>query len=349
MFKDQHWKLSVITGAIALTLGIHYGFILEPIFGDSHWIHAVHGRLCYIPIVIAASWFGLRGALWAAGVISTAVLPYVFLRVQGAHNLSSELVEIVFYFAIAILAGALVDRELKIRKKHEQAQLELERGQRLSIIGQMAACVAHEIKNPLASIKGAVEIMCDGATVEKDRDEFQSLVTGEVRRIDGTVREFLEFARPKPTQLQTMNLSETVISTLRQLETQFADARIKLKIDVQHKLMVHGDHEKLRQVILNILLNALAASKEGSEIAVTLSPNASKKIALTIRDNGVGIPADELDKVFEPFYTTGATGSGLGMTVVKAIVDDHNGDIQLDSTVGAGTSVTISLPPEGDS
>ncbi len=177
-------KLLILAGATAITLAVHYGWLLEPLFGHVHWVHAIHGRLCYIPIVIAASWFGLRGGLYAAGVISVLVLPYVLTSVDDPHELASEAAEIVFYFAIAILIGVLVEREFTARRKQQEAQLQMERSQKLSLVGQLAAGVAHEIKNPLASIKGAADILTDDDTTRADREEFKEILQNEIRRID---------------------------------------------------------------------------------------------------------------------------------------------------------------------
>ena len=113
-------KILIIAATISLTVAIHYGWVWEPLFGHSTWIHAIHSRLCYFPIIIAAAWFGLRGGLISAAVISILVLPYIFGHDLGAGSFAMELVELVFYFGIGILVGALVDREMKSRKRNEQ-------------------------------------------------------------------------------------------------------------------------------------------------------------------------------------------------------------------------------------
>jgi len=173
MIEKKSQKIALIGFVITLTLGIHYGWLIEPFFRHVHWLHALHGRFCYIPIVISASWFGLRGGIYTAGLISVLVLPYILGQDLETHEIAGEFTEIVFYFAIALLTGALIDRELFARKKHQEAQLQLERSQKLSLVGKIAAGVAHEIKNPLASIKGAFEIIFDRKTSDKDKGEFQ--------------------------------------------------------------------------------------------------------------------------------------------------------------------------------
>ena len=342
--KDNKPKLLLVIGAVGLTLGIHYGWVLEPIFGHSGWVHAIHGRFCYIPIVVAASWFGIRGGVVTAAVVSLLVLPYIFLDLGHASNLSSELVEIVFYFAIAILTGALIDREWTIRKKQQQTQLQLERAHKLSMIGQMAAGIAHEIKNPLASIKGAVEIIGDKRTPEHEKNEFRQIALKEIKRADGTIHEFLQFARPKESRMENLDLSAALSSTIRQIETQAAAKGVYIKTDIEDGVMVSGDPEKIHQVFLNLLLNAMEASERGSTITISLQTTNEQTAIATVRDTGSGIAEEHASLIFDPFFTTKTTGSGLGLAVVKAIIENHRGTINISSKPGSGTSVSVSLP-----
>ncbi len=340
---DRRYKIATIAAITLLTTGIHYGYVLEPIFGDAHWIHAVHSRFCYIPIVIAAAWFGLRGGLWTATAISITVMPYVLGSKSSEHNFAGELVEIVFYFALALLIGALVDREWRARRRQQEMQLQLERSQKLSLVGQVAAGVAHELKNPLASIKGAVEIISDENTADSDRSEFREILFREIKRMDGTVTEFLEFARPKPTRIEQIDLSQLVQSSLRQLEAQAAKESIRIAEEIESGVSIEGDREKLHQLILNIVLNAIQASQAGSLIEIGLCARA-ENVELKFRDNGQGMSRNDLERIFEPFYTTRASGSGLGLAIVKSIIDAHGGVIDIQSEVNAGTTVTVRLP-----
>jgi signal transduction histidine kinase len=342
-FEKNH-KIAILAASIALTLAIHYGWVLEGIFGHTGWVHAIHGRFCYIPIAMAAAWFGLRGSLLAATVISVLVLPYIFVVKLHSVDLSGELVEIIFYYAIAVLAGALFDRELRIRKKQENTQLQLERSQKLSLVGRMAAGVAHEIKNPLASIKGAVEIMTDPSVSATDKKEFTEIASKEIKRVDGTIKEFLDFARPKELNFEKVDMHDLVNAGVRQMESQLAKSAIIIESDIQEDVFAYGDREKIHQVFLNLVLNAAEASGSGKSIHLTLKRTVEHRVQVTVRDNGPGMDKVHSERMFEPFYTTKSSGTGLGMAIVKAIVEKHNGRIHVNSEPGHGTEVVVELP-----
>jgi two-component system sensor histidine kinase HydH len=338
------YKMLILGGLTALTLAVHYGWILEPIFGHVHWIHAIHGRFCYIPIVMAAAWFGLRGGLYAASVISLLVLPLVIGTVLETHELVSEIAEIVFYYFIAVLAGALVDREFLARRRQQQAELQVERSQKLSLVGQIAAGVAHEIKNPLTSIKGAADILTDENTSDDEKQEFRGILHNEVRRIDNTVGEFLSFARPRDTVFKRMDFADLLQTCVRQTGTQAKQENISLTTEIEKNVMINGDSEKLHQMVLNLILNSVQASPPGATIAVRLEKRKGTQTALLISDSGSGIDDSDLERVFEPFYTTRASGTGLGLAIVKSIIDNHGGEVRLENNREKGTTATVILP-----
>ena len=353
MVKRTRTKLLILSATIALTVAIHYGWVLPYLFGHSAWVHAVHSRFCYVPIAVAAAWFGLRGGLISATVISMLVLPFVLapsLVVPSEHfaSLSSELVEMFFYYVFGILIGSLVDRELLLRQRHEQAQLQLERSRHLAVVGQMAAGVAHEIKNPLASIKGAVEIVGSESTPKEDRKEFQVLISKEIKRIDGTVKEFLEYARPRPTQLGPLNLSALIESTLRQLGAQQGDHKVRFETRIESGVSILGDGDKMHQAILNLLLNGIQASPHDAAIEISLNRTAGQNVVLVIRDHGGGISREHLARIFEPFFTTKPSGTGLGLAIVRGIVEDHRGTIEVASSEATGTTFTLTFPSAGE-
>ena len=339
--NHMRYKIAILTSTIALTVGIHYGWILEPIFGEQHWIHAIHGRFCYIPIVLGASWFGIRGGLIVAATISVSVLPFILSSALGEHNLWGELVEIIFYFAIAVLTGWIIERELSLRKKHEETTLQLEKAHKLSLIGQMTASVAHEIKNPLASIKGGLEIVLDKDTPETEKKEFEQIIFGEIQRMDNTIKEFLDFSRPKEVRTEKLDINAAITTVAKQLQKQADENNISINYNSHGPHFIHGDKEKIQQVLLNLILNALEASPNNSEILITARQK-DNKIIIDISDTGAGIPKDTLEKIFEPFFTTKSSGTGLGLAVVKTIIENHHGMITIDSG-SSGTRVNLSF------
>lgn len=347
MWEPEHrtTKLMILAGVIGLTLAIHYGLVLEPIFGDQHWIHAIHGRFCYIPIVIAAAWFGVSGGLLAALTISVAVLPYVLGSSLSEHNFAGEMVEIVFYFAIALLAGALFSRELRARQRTEDMRLQLERSHKLSLVGQIAAGMAHEIKNPLASIKGAVEIVGDESIAPEEREEFRGIIFKEIKRVNNSLSDFLEFARPGETKFADVNLTEIVETSQKQAQVQARKREITIDTDLAEGVIVRADREKIHQVLLNLLINAIAACEDGVQVKVSLKTDETDEHAIIkVEDEGHGIDAATLPKVFDPFFTTRSSGTGLGLAIAKSIVERHDGTISLANRTEGGVRATISLP-----
>jgi signal transduction histidine kinase len=342
MSKENTGKIVVVASVVAVTLAIHYGWVFQPIFGHQEWAHALHRRFCYIPIVVAAAWFGFRGGLITTTVISAFIIPYIYLS-PHASDPFTEYTEIVFYYALAGLAGGLVDRELKIRRQHEQTRLELEQSHRLSMMGQLAAGVAHEIKNPLASIKGAADILSDPSASAEDKRDFSEIVRREIKRIDTTVGEFLTFARPPEVVLSRMNWSSALQLTVRQFESQASSRGVTILAEIAPDLHINGDTEKLHQVTLNLLLNSLEASSSGGNITVALKSHDHRRVELTISDRGTGISPVDADRIFEPFFTTKSSGTGLGLAIVKSIVDNHRGTIAVTSEPGKGTTVVVAL------
>jgi len=348
MNRDSSSRILILAATISLTLAIHYGWLGHGHAGHGPLLKAVHGRLCYIPIVVSAIWFGLRGGLLCALIISTAIVPYILRTAIPRGELSGEATEIVFYFAIGALSGALVERERFQRRKMQEAQTKLEQTQRLSMMGQMAANVAHEIKNPLASVKGAADILAEDLAPGSPKREFAEIISKEIRRLDGTVQEFLDFARPQPFRFSLEKLADVLVSTLRQMEPQIASASLVLESKIpafdEH---VWADPRKLRQVFINLVLNAISATPHGGKITVELGKiieNDERFWVVKFSDTGSGIAPENLEKIFEPFFTLKSTGSGLGLAIVKSIIEQHSGRVEVSSKPGGGSTFTVLLP-----
>ncbi|MBD3217427.1 MAG: sensor histidine kinase [candidate division Zixibacteria bacterium] len=347
MFKTNKLYLILLIIITAATLTLHYyGLLFEGALGHSHLIHVIHARLCYIPIVLGAVWFGLRGGISTAVVISVFAFMYILLKpVVIAENLISEYTEIAFYLAIGGMAGVLVDRERTFARKKEEAERKLQHAQRLSMMGQMTASIAHEIKNPLGSIKGASQILKDDSLSDEEKQEFAEIIEKETDRLDFVVKDFLSYARPSPARFEIIDPREILNSASRQLNYQARENNINIHIDYNNAPLIKADSDKLRQVFLNILLNSFQAMPEGGKVEIKCSQENNHAV-ITVSDNGIGMPKSDMEKIYEPFYTTKSRGSGLGLATTKAIIEEHKGSIDVDSIEGKGTTLKIMLPVE---
>jgi two-component system sensor histidine kinase PilS (NtrC family) len=220
----------------------------------------------------------------------------------------------------------------------------VKRNERLAVIGELAAGVAHEIRNPLASISGSVELLKSGPEGE-DESVLMDIVLREIERLNSLITELLDYASPRPADVRAMDLCAVSRETVRvfRQDRSFEDTDVEVDAP-EGSVMVRADPEKLRQVLWNLLRNAAeAASGDGGAIRVHIVED-GEEVRLEVADNGAGIPAANLPRIFDPFFTTKARGSGLGLATVYAIVQQLEGDISVSSTEGQGTRFIVHLP-----
>jgi signal transduction histidine kinase len=213
---------------------------------------------------------------------------------------------------------------------------------RLASLGRMAANIAHEIRNPLAALSGAVEVMAAGAA-DDTRDRLAQIVLKETGRLNGIIREFLEYSRPAPLSRTPVNVAETVDEVLLLLEHQVGPGLLKVVREFPPALTWTVDRQQFRQAVWNLCLNAVQAMPDGGELRVTMTTLAGR-LVLRVHDSGEGIAAADLGQIFEPFFSTKSGGSGIGLALVHRIVQDHGGEIDVQSRPGAGSAFTVMLP-----
>jgi signal transduction histidine kinase len=347
--QSPRWLILVVAAMTAATVAFHYGILVPGSHGGL--LHAIHGRLCYIPIILAAIWFGVRGGLATAGAITLLTLPYPRIRgITDHHALVSEYTEMVFYVAIGLMTGVLIERQWRERRRSESLQRELARQERLSSLGQMAAGLAHEIRNPLGSIQGAAEILGDRAAEGSREGELFDVLKKESRRLGAVVDHFLGFARPHPLALAPTDVAGVVNRACAQIELDATARRITIARALEPGLpTLEADAGQLHQVLLNLLLNATSATADGGRVEVSAARgqrDGAPAVVIAVRDSGAGIPPEALPHVFDPFFTTRENGTGLGLSISHAIVRDHGGSIDITSRPGTGTTVSVALPVE---
>jgi two-component system sensor histidine kinase HydH len=230
----------------------------------------------------------------------------------------------------------------------EQRRLErrLRRQERFVALGKMAAGVAHEVRNPLSSIKGLATILGGKFPVGSQEEESARVLVREVERLNRAITELLDFARPLPLRPQPLAVRRLLEDSLALVRTDAQALGIEIRIEVPDGLpLLAADPDRLNQVLLNLYLNAIQAMEAGGTLTVTASLAADgRRLILAVEDTGSGLEAGDLDRVFDPYFTTKAAGTGLGLTMVQKIVEEHGGQTAVTSEPGRGTRVVVELP-----
>ncbi|HET7342543.1 MAG TPA: ATP-binding protein [Methylomirabilota bacterium] len=216
---------------------------------------------------------------------------------------------------------------------------------RLATLGRMAANIAHEIRNPLASLSGAVEVLAAGGQADDTRERLAQIVQKETERLNGIIRDFLEYARPVPLNRAPVNVAEIADEVLVLVEHRAAPGTLKIVREFRPTVVWSVDRQQLRQALWNLCVNALQAMPEGGELKVSMGATAGR-LTVRLTDTGEGIAADDLGHIFEPFFSTKPGGSGLGLALVHRIVQDHGGEVDVQSRHGVGTAFTLTLPAD---
>ena len=229
----------------------------------------------------------------------------------------------------------------------ERAQSELRRNRALSAVGQMTAQIAHEIKNPLGSIRFATEVLRRRGDQSEESKETLEIIDRSVNHLAAIVTELSEFARPKELNRTETDLNKLLDDLMPMVADRLSDKEMRIKREYANDLpSASFDPTELRKLFLNLIINAIDASEPGSEIEVKTSAPAKGLVAVAVTDHGAGMDPETRRRVFEPFYTTKQAGTGLGMAIAKKIAELHRGDLGVASRLGEGTTITVRLPVE---
>jgi len=240
----------------------------------------------------------------------------------------------------------------KIKNMEEQ----LRRVDRLRALGGLAAGMSHEVRNPLASISGSVQVLKDSLTLDGDNQHLMEIIIRETDRLNALVTDFLLFARPA-AKMTRIDLKDVITETINMFRNSPESRNIDIRAKLEDSLVINGDSRQLKQIFWNLLLNASHAMPDGGVLRIdsrlktqdhSLGSGGlglkSDSVEITISDTGVGIPADVIERIFDPFFTTKDSGTGLGLAVVHRIIEGHKGKIEVNSKEGEGTSFKITLP-----
>ena len=280
--------------------------------------------------------------------------------VEPSKNITKEALESVMVYAqqagLAIhnafmyqeLKAFSLQMEEKIQKTTavlRKTEAQLVRSDKLAALGQLAAGVAHEIRNPLTSINILIHSLTENYPAGSSNREDFKVIAEEINRINEIVDQFLRFAKPAPPLLAKAEVLSIFEETLQLLRPQIEKQQILVRKDFQPLPSILMDREQMKQAILNLLLNAVQAMPKGGRLALKgRVPEGNRWVQLSIQDSGVGIPGEDIDKLFNPFFSTREGGVGLGLSITHRIIDQHDGKIEVESAPGKGTLFTVWLP-----
>lgn len=337
---------------------------------DKLILHDFYRRISYFPIVVAAILYGIRGGVFLAACTSIAFIPHLhhFYHL-GPSAYLAELPEILLYFGAGIVTGAIAGREKRLRIKYQDLSRQLDRSykklhkqaatlveaeeqlhasQKLSALGQLSASLAHEVKNPLAAIRGSVEILSDDFPPDHPKHEFSQILLKETGRLSKTVEEVLRYSKqqqadaPSPRLVPMPGVLEQVAALLAN-NFRSKDIVLTRRLDDRaEQIMIDGD--KMAQVFINLLLNSCESLGEGGIVTVK-NRETEKEHEILFRDNGPGVAKEDREKIFTAFYSTREEGTGLGLAISSRIVESYGGSIRVETPEnGTGACFIISLP-----
>lgn len=250
---------------------------------------------------------------------------------------------------IGQLAGQFNEMTAELEKTR-QLQEQLQEAEKSAVVGRLASAIAHEIRNPLNYINLSLDhlrnkFQPEDESKQENFDKLTKQLKIEVDRINNQITDFLRYSRPVKLNLQPIDIRKVVEDSLRIVEPQAAETNIEISlVECENLPQAIGDAEVLRSVFNNLLINAThAMEKNGGNLNITLSTS-EDFVKIEIKDTGNGIPDENLEKIFEPYFSTKETGTGLGLAIVKRIVDDHNGKIDVESEENVGTEFIVELP-----
>ena len=347
----EAWRRFEKPGTIALMIVaislLHYSTAMH-----IHQAHGIYRRLYYFPILLGAFRYGVRGGLGAALATCALYAPHAFglIGFDPAFTLEKVL-EMVLYVAVALVSGILVDREHATLRQlrgtldeRDRMASQLLRSERLAAVGRLSAGLAHEIRNPLASIHGAAEVLGDDFPPGHPKARMVGIMREESRRLNDVLTRFLTFARGAPARPEPFDLAAEARAVAELAGRRPGDpvVVVEAREDLPPAL---GDAAQVRQVLLNLALNGLAAAGPGGRVTLEVVADAAA-VRCRVRDSGPGFSDEAAANFGTPFYSTTAGGTGLGLATSLRLVEDLGGTLAIDRTAPGGC-VELGLPRAG--
>jgi two-component system, NtrC family, sensor histidine kinase HydH len=352
--KQSLARILVVVAGIAAATALHYLTSPSLIL----W-HELFQRLYYLPIVYAAIYFGWRGGLVASAGAALCYIPHILMAWHHMPDYAiNQYAEIIVFFLVGTVTGVLADRGREHRMELEAASEQLakanrdlqssfeqiKRADRLSAIGQLSASLAHEIRNPLASIDGAANLIESPRTSEEMRRGSLAIIHKEIQRLNRLLTNLLDFARPRQPEFQAMEPARLIDAIINLAGHSAQQKGIAIRKDIPQPVPAFEcDPEQMKQVMLNLAINAVQSMTAPGEIVLSARQSGSS-VTMGVRDQGPGIDDQDLDQIFNPFFTTKEAGTGLGLSVVYQIVTQHGGTVTAERNRDRGMTFSLAIP-----
>jgi two-component system sensor histidine kinase HydH len=332
-YKGTGIKAAIIAIMVIAILWLHYITLPEKAYH-----HAVHRTLFYLPLILGGLWFGLRGALMVCGTVIILFAPYAIIHWEGLSITDFDiLLEGILFAASAIVLGLVVERERSAHKGRLEAE-------RLAAVGKAVSEVAHDMKTPLMAIGGFANQVARMLDDDHPGRKKLNIVILETKRLESMVKEMLEFGRPLELALTQVDLNEIILGCAELSKPVAKEAGVELESHLDSSLPpILLDASKMKQVILNLMTNAIQASPAGEKITVRTT-HGNHGVLLAVCDCGCGIEEKDREAVFQPFFSRKTGGTGLGLPIVKKIVEAHGGDVSFHPNPKKGVTFTVLFP-----
>jgi two-component system sensor histidine kinase PilS (NtrC family) len=303
-------------------------------------------RTTLIIAAVCSIQFGIMVDLEYYGILTPFGMKTSHLAAMFAWNevLYKVLITMMACFAVAFLSSLLSEQTRKTKKELQAMEDHVKRVEKMAAIGEMAAGLAHEIKNPLASLSGSIQLLKEDIRYDPDHDRLMQIILREADRLSLLVSNFLLYARPPAGKVEPVELDKVLIETTELFEKDGStDGRISTTSNIESGIWIEMDPVHLRQILWNLLLNAAEAIDGAGKISIEMYGERNKDAWVKIIDDGCGMSRETLKSIFDPFFTTKTSGTGLGLSIVHRILQAYDSRLDVDSEPNTGTSVTLKL------
>lgn len=339
------FDLLLITVLVYLSGGLRGNFYFLYIFEIIGASMVLNPRATYITAALSSVFFGLL-----VDGLYFGIIPYFDLGRRSGLSLGAVLNNILIawgsFFLVAFLMNKLTGSLTRTRSALKQAQKELEVKKHLALAGEFSAQLAHEIRNPLAAISGSVQVLRDELHPSGDQKQLMDIVIDESKRISLSIEQFLNLASPGTQTFSNIDLSGLLSETIILLQRGgVLDDRYRLEGNYRSvRAAYYANRNQFKQIFWNLIKNGIKAMPEGGTLTIDLFRDKTMGLHISVSDTGVGMGPEDKARLFEPFYSKFEDGKGIGMAIVKRIVDDYNGRIEVASQPDKGSSISIILP-----